>query len=93
MRLPHLPLGVAVLSSFLALPLVVRADAAFKEVSPDQVEKMLGAPDVRVYDVNDAAMFAKYHVPGAIHLGSKKLESLLPADKTTRVVFYCSNTL
>ncbi len=92
-RRPRLPLGVAVLSALLALPLAARADAGFQEVSPDQVEKMLGAPDVRVYDINDASMFAKYHVPGAIHVGGKKLESLLPSDKTTRLVFYCSNTL
>lgn len=87
-------LGAALLAAFaLALPGAVRADDAFKEVTPDQVEKMLGAADVRVYDINDASMFNKHHVPGAVHVGKQKLESLLPADKQVRLVFYCSNTL
>jgi rhodanese-related sulfurtransferase len=93
MRTLRISFGGALLAAVLALPLAARAEAGFKEVSPDQVEKMLGAPDVRVYDINDATMYDKYHVPGAVHVGNRKLETLLPADKTTRLVFYCSNTL
>lgn len=85
--------GVALALACVTLPLAARADEPFKEVSPDQVEKMLGAPDVRVYDVNDDTLYARSHVPGAVHLGSRSLESLLPADKSMRLVFYCSNTL
>lgn len=87
-------LGAALLAVFaLALPSASGANEAFKEVTPDQVEKMLGAADVRVYDVNDATMFNKYHVPGAVHLGKQDLEAILPKDKQVRLVFYCSNAL
>ena len=78
----------------LLVPASARAvDPQVQEVTPDQVEKMLGAPDVRIYDVNDLDMFNKSHVPGAIHVGTKKLAGLLPSDKSTRLVFYCANTL
>lgn len=76
----------------LGLPLAARAAGAepFQIVSAEQVEKMLGAKDVRVYDVNIDELWEKHHLRGAIHVGNRELAGLLPADKATRLVFYCS---
>jgi rhodanese-related sulfurtransferase len=62
----------------------------FKEVRVDEVEKMLGRPDVKVFDANPPDLWEKSHLPGAVFIGDKKLASLLPADKTTKLVFYCA---
>jgi rhodanese-related sulfurtransferase len=74
----------------LALPGAARAGEPFQLLSAAQVEKMLRAPDVRVYDVNIDELWVKHHLPGAIHVGNRDLATLLPADKGTRLVFYCS---
>jgi rhodanese-related sulfurtransferase len=83
-------LGAALTIAALALPALVRADEPFQLVTAEQVEKMLGARDVKVYDVNIDELWEKYHLPGALHVGARALESILPSDKGTRLVFYCS---
>ncbi|MFL5303144.1 MAG: rhodanese-like domain-containing protein [Anaeromyxobacteraceae bacterium] len=62
----------------------------FKEVRVDDVEKMLGQPDVKVFDANPPDLWEKNHLPGATFIGDKKLATLLPADKETKLVFYCA---
>jgi len=79
-----LALGLVALSAGAA-----RADD-LKTLSPDQVEKMLGQPGVKVYDANPPDLWEKNHLPGAVFIGDKKLASLLPADKDTKLVFYCA---
>jgi rhodanese-related sulfurtransferase len=57
----------------------------------DEVEKLLGAPGVAIFDANNPDLWAKHHLPGAVHITGKDLRSLLPADRRTRLVFYCTN--
>jgi 3-mercaptopyruvate sulfurtransferase SseA len=66
------------------------ADDPFQMVSVEEVAKMLGAADVKVYDANPADVFAEAHLPGAIFV-EKPLATRLPKDKGTRLVFYCKN--
>jgi rhodanese-related sulfurtransferase len=66
------------------------ADDSFKEVRVDEVAKMLGQPDVKVFDANPPDLWEKNHLPGAIFIGDKKLATLLPSDKSTKLVFYCA---
>jgi len=79
-----------VTAAVLASPLAASAADGFEMISPDQVEKMLGAPDVKVFDVNVDELWQKHHLPGAVHVGERDLATLLPRDKAIRLVFYCS---
>jgi rhodanese-related sulfurtransferase len=83
-------LAAALTLAALALPALARADEAFQLVSAEQVEKMLGARDLKVFDVNIDELWEKHHLPGAVHVGARDLASILPSDKATRIVFYCS---
>jgi hypothetical protein len=63
----------------------------FALASLDDVERMLGEPDVVVIDANTAETFRKHHLPGAVYWKSAPLAQLLPAEKEKRVVFYCAS--
>jgi hypothetical protein len=63
----------------------------FALVSIDEVERMLGQPDVVVIDANTASTFEKHHLPGAVYWKSAPLPQLLPAEKDRRLVFYCAS--
>jgi rhodanese-related sulfurtransferase len=75
--------------AFTTLPARASDDLAMLSVA--DVEKMLGASDVRVYDANTREVYEKGHLPGATFVDSKSLLASLPQDKTTRLVFYCKN--
>jgi rhodanese-related sulfurtransferase len=64
--------------------------ADFATLTLDEVEAMLGKPDVVVVDANERDLYEKHHLPGARFAGSK-LASVLPEDKETRLVFYCTS--
>ncbi len=64
---------------------------AYQTLTADQVQKLLGVPDVRIFDANDQDTFRRNHLPGAVHIGDRPLASLLPADKAARLVFYCTS--
>jgi rhodanese-related sulfurtransferase len=49
---------------------------------------MLQAGNVTIVDARDANSFAAGHINGAINLAS----TTLPADKNTKLVFYCGGT-
>ena len=76
--------------ALLAAPPRARAADPFQLVTVDEVTKMLGQPDVRVYDANDAETYAAAHLPGATFV-AKPLADKLPKEKTARLVFYCKN--
>jgi rhodanese-related sulfurtransferase len=61
----------------------------FATVSVDEVEKMLGAPDVVVVDANTPEIFRRNRLPGARRWKSAPAAELLPAEKDRRIVFYC----
>lgn len=84
------------LLGLLALALLATANPTgakeeFKMMSADEVEKNLGAPGFAVFDVNVPELWTKHRVPGAVHVTGKDLGPLLPANKDTRLLFYCSN--
>ncbi len=68
-----------------------RAAEPYATVDPDAVERMLAAGDVRVYDANPRDVYDRHHLPGAVFVGhARDLAPALPADKATRLVFYCA---
>jgi rhodanese-related sulfurtransferase len=81
-------------AGLLALAAVALAPAArgddLPQISVDDVEKLLGQPGAKVYDVNPPDVWEKHHVPGSIFIGKQKLASLLPDDKDAKLVFYCA---
>ena len=63
-------------------------------ISPERLKDLVDGKRVTVVDVNSDERFQEGHVPGALHLkGDEYTEADLPADKTSPVVFYCSNSL
>jgi rhodanese-related sulfurtransferase len=68
-----------------------KKDEPFATVSMDEVERMLGQPDVFVVDANPEDVFRKNRVPGARWWRSAPLAKLLPAEKDRRLVFYCAS--
>lgn len=99
---PIAVLAMAPILLVLVLAVAVRAGAGgpsqagegFTLMTAGELAKILGQKDVAVFDANSAETFAKGHVPGATFLEEyrKFPASVLPADKATRVVFYCKNT-
>ncbi len=65
----------------------------FPEMSLDDVEKGLAANQVTAVDCNGDKLRKKHGVlPGAVLIADEEefVASDLPADKTRRLVFYCS---
>jgi len=78
----------------LALLAAVALPAAAEDLKlmpMDEVEKRLGQPGFAVFDANVPEIWEKNHLPGAVHVTGKKVAGLLPADKQTTLVFYCTN--
>lgn len=63
----------------------------FTLVGIPEVEKMLSEPDVAVIDANPKDVYEKNHLPGAKHYRSAPFAQVLPADRKTRLVFYCAS--
>ncbi len=81
---------LASLALLAAVALPAAADD-FKLMPMDEVEKRLGQPGFAVFDANVPKIWLKHRLPGAVHVTGKKLERLLPADKTAQLVFYCTD--
>jgi rhodanese-related sulfurtransferase len=81
---------IPALAAALATPSLGGASEPYATLDVDAVEKMLGAGDVRIYDANTRELFEKNHLPGAVHVGKQQLSALLPADRSTKLVFYCT---
>ncbi|MBS2030142.1 MAG: hypothetical protein JST54_19725 [Deltaproteobacteria bacterium] len=65
---------------------------AFGQLSPDEVQKMVEAKQVSVFDNNSQDRFNKSHVPTATWLQFDEVKPTdLPADKDRNLVFYCAN--
>jgi hypothetical protein len=66
----------------------------FGEMTVEEVDQRLAKNDGRtfVFDANPQEVFEKRHVPGAVFVPDEGVTaSLLPADKTATLVFYCAN--
>jgi rhodanese-related sulfurtransferase len=82
---------LSLVALLVALVPAARASEPFQSASMDQVEKWILAKDAVVYDVNDAEVYEKNHLPGARFLTGKSWTRTLPEAKGARLVFYCSN--
>jgi rhodanese-related sulfurtransferase len=73
--------------------LVQEAKAAIKEVSIDDVKKMLDAKeDFILLDVRDKQEFVEGHLPEAINISRGMLEfkaAMIIPDKNSKIVVYC----
>lgn len=63
-------------------------------VSPAELHQMIESDAVTVIDVNSRQSWIKARVPGALNLDPIEYSSEeLPPDRTSSLVFYCSNPL
>ncbi len=68
-----------------------RARDPFTMVSVDEVAGLVGKPGVAIVDANPQDVYQEGHVPGARwYRSGPSLAAVLPADKATRLVFYCA---
>ncbi len=70
------------------------AEASIPTMTVDEVDHALAAKQAQAVDCNSEGTRKKMgHVPGAILVTADDsyAASELPADKTTKLVFYCSN--
>jgi hypothetical protein len=70
------------------------AEATFPTMTPDQVEQEITAKTVTPVDCNGGSTRKKLGVvPGAISVSDEETyaASELPADKGTKLVFYCAD--
>jgi hypothetical protein len=83
---------LAVLAAFAALACAAsRGRDPFRMVGMDEVQGMLSQPDVAIIDANTKEVFQKNHLPGARYYKSAPFAQVLPADRSTRLVFYCAS--
>jgi hypothetical protein len=75
----------------LAAPFAAAAKDPFQLLSVDEVEKLLGQPNVHVYDANPREVYEKGHLPGAVFVKGEDLSPILPRQKDAKLVFYCAN--
>jgi rhodanese-related sulfurtransferase len=87
--MPHTLAAAAIAAVLMAGP--AAAAEPFRMASMDEVQRMLGEKDVVLYDVNPPEVYARNHLPGARLVSRDFGAKTLPADKATRLVFYCSN--
>lgn len=85
-------LGFALLAAAALAAGCARKNEPFSLVTVDDVARMLGDPRVAIVDANPWDIFERGHVPGARwYREGPSLASVLPADKGTKLVFYCAS--
>ena len=61
------------------------------ELSVAEVAAKLRQPGVFIFDANGQGRWRRSHVPGATNVNAYNFDaSVLPADKSATLVFYCS---
>ncbi len=90
---PHrLAVALLALGALAACAASKRSGEPFTLVTMDEVQRMIGDPRVAIVDANPPEVFREHHVPGARwYREGPSLAAVLPADKTTRLVFYCAS--
>jgi len=65
-----------------------------ESISPKALNQKIKAGSVTVFDVNSRHSWMEHRVPGAHNLDPGRFnESDLPSDKSSLLVFYCSNPI
>lgn len=80
-------------SLLLVLPALALADDYFQVIPVAEVAGIMHNPGVAILDVNVPEIWAKSHIPGAVHIDSEDLAKFLPADKKSTLIFYCASPL
>lgn len=63
-------------------------------ITPTELHARMGRPDLFVVDANRSTLWARGHIPGAIHVGQEEIPAqLLPPEKDSTLVFYCRDSL
>jgi rhodanese-related sulfurtransferase len=78
---------VSVLSSQAITPV---EGEHFSWITLREARDLFGYSDVSFIDVNEPEIYARYHIPGAIHVTDEHLERFLPPDRKRTLVFYCA---
>jgi rhodanese-related sulfurtransferase len=82
-----------ILLGILLLPQGAGAEDYFQTVNTAEVARLMGRPGIVIFDVNVPEIWAKYHIPGAVHIDSPAIGQFLPADKKATLIFYCAGPL
>jgi rhodanese-related sulfurtransferase len=90
METKRIRIAMGVAAALVALSARAEGNEPFGMLTMDQVEKLLGQPNVVVVDANSEDVYRKSHLPGAI-LMKEPLAKLLPPDKGRTLVFYCAS--
>jgi len=62
-------------------------------IDTEQLSQGIRSKALYVFDNNTPEVFAKNHIPTAVHMNPREPElSLFPSDKQSKLVFYCKNT-
>ena len=64
-----------------------------KSISPKELHQRMQTDTLTIIDVNAEQSWLRARVPGAIHLGVDYDAGALPHDKSSSLIFYCSNPL
>ncbi len=65
----------------------------YQPVPMAEVARLRNAPGVVLLDVNVQEVWAKHHIPGAVHVTSPDLARYLPTDRQAVLIFYCAGPL
>ncbi|MGX4640779.1 rhodanese-like domain-containing protein [Massilia sp. SYSU DXS3249] len=64
-----------------------------KGIAPRELHERMGQGGITVLDMNARHAWLQARVPGALNLAPDFDAALLPAERATPLVFYCSNPL
>ena len=77
----------------LLLPALAQADDYFQVIPVHEVARIMNRPGVVLLDLNVPEIWAKNHIPGAVHIDSPEIASFLPKDKSSTLIFYCASPM
>ena len=62
----------------------------FKELTPEEAQKFIGAKKVHVVDIRDPQSFEDGHLKGAVNVGDSNLQDFLAsAERNQPLICYC----
>jgi rhodanese-related sulfurtransferase len=67
------------------------AHKSVAELTPHEVSALAKSASITIVDANPKAVFDEGHVPGAKWMATDDVTSVLPKDRSARIVFYCYN--
>jgi rhodanese-related sulfurtransferase len=91
MQTRSIRIAVALVAASVALAVrAAETKEPFGMLTVDEVEKLVGQPNVILVDANHDDVYRKNHLPGAVLL-TGPVEKILPPDKGRTLVFYCAS--